>query len=288
MRYPILGSGVPSTEVQVLDAGTSTPSTIYAALTGGSALTDGIIGADANGVFAFFVDDGDYPVVSYFDIYFYDSGNKVTGIWSFFTDTGGLLSPPPDPSIGSTVAVLQIYNLALMAVGAAPLVTVADVSVQADVVRAWYPYCRDSLLREHPWNFAEKRASLTALVGANPTMDYAYWFNMPSDLLKLRKLSDEAVDSPYKVEGRRIACDDPTISILYTYRITDPTYFDPAFVDALVAMLAWKICYPIRKEMNLEKAKENIFRGALSTAKAIDAQEGTADYTQSDDLLVVR
>jgi len=232
----------------------------------------------------FFVDDTDYPMIYFFTVS--ADGQTVSGVWSFFTTTAMPTAAPP--AVGSTVTVLQIYNLALMAVGAASLVTVADVSVQADVVRAWYPFCRDSLLRSHPWNFAEKRTTLTPVVGTTPTMDYAYFFDLPSDCLKLRKLSDEAVDSPYKVEGRRIACDDPAISILYTYRITDPTYFDPIFVDCLVAMLAWKISYPIRKDVNFEKAKEVVFKDILLNAKATDAQEGTPDYSQSNDLLAVR
>ena len=288
MRYPIVGTGSPLTSIIVYDLGTTTPSTVYAALTGGSALTDAIVTADENGVFTFFVDDSDYPVVSYFDIYFFASGNTITGVWAFFTDTGGLATADPDPSIGSTVSVLQIYNLALMAVGAAPLATIADVSVQADVVRAWYPYCRDALLRAHPWNFAEKRAALTGLTGTHPVMDYAYFFNLPSDCLKLRKLSDQSVDIPYKLEGRRIACDEPVLSILYTYRITDATYFDTTFVDALVALLAWRISYPIRKDINLAKVKGAEYRAALSIATGVDAQEGTPDVPMSDDLLVVR
>jgi hypothetical protein len=53
-------------------------------------------------------------------------------------------------------------------------------------------------------------------------------------------------------------------------------------------MLAWKIAYPIRKDLSVEKAKEGIFLEILANAKATDAQDGTADSTQSDDLLVVR
>jgi hypothetical protein len=284
MRYPIFGVVLPSSDVTVYNDDGVTPATIYAAATGGAALVGGVVQANSLGSVIFYVDDGTYPIVSYFVIS--ADGQTLTGIWSFFTTTAMPTAAPP--AVGSTVTVLQIYNLALMAIGAAPLVATTDVSVQADVVRAWYPFCRDSLLRSHPWNFAEKRTTLTPVVGTTPTMDYAYFFDLPSDCLKLRKLSDEAVDSPYKVEGRRIACDDPSISILYTYRITDPTYFDPIFVDCLVAMLASKIAYPIRKDLSIEKTKELIFQAILSNAKAVDAQEGTADSTQSNDLLIVR
>ena len=284
MRYPIFGVVLPSSNVTVYNDDGVTPATIYAAASGGSALAGGIVQANSLGSVIFYVDDGDYPIVSYFVIS--ADGQTLTGIWSFFTTTSMPSAAPP--AVGSTVSVLEIYNLALMAVGAAPLATVTDVSVQADVVRAWYPFCRDALLRAHPWNFAEKRTSLAAVVGTTPTMDFAYFFDLPSDCIKLRKLADESVDEPYKVEGRRIACDEPTITVLYTYRITDTTYFDPAFVDCLVAMLAWRISYPIRKDMNLTRIKEAEYRTALAVATGVDAQEGTPDQPQSNDLLVVR
>jgi len=284
MRYPIFGVVLPNSNVTVYNDDGVTPATIYAAGTGGAALAGGIVQANALGSVVFYVEDADYPVIYFFVIS--ADGQTLTGVWSFFTTTSMPAAAPP--AVGSTVTVLQIYNLALMAVGAAPLATTADVSIQADVVRAWYPFCRDAMLRDHPWNFAEKRTTLTPVVGTTPTMDFARYFDLPSDCLKLRRLSDESVGMAYKVEGRRIACDEGSISILYTYRITDPTYFDTLFVDCLVAMLAWKIAYPIRKELAIEKSKEGIYRSALAYAKGVDAQEGTPDVPQSDDLLVVR
>ncbi len=284
MRYPITGVVLPNSNVTVYNDDGVTTATIYAAQSGGAALAGGIVQANALGSVVFFVEDTDYPMIYLFTIH--ADGQTLVGVWSFFTTTAMPTAAPP--AVGSTVTVLQIYNLALMSIGAAPLVTVADVSVQADVVRAWYPFCRDSLLRAHPWNFAEKRTTLTPVVGTTPTMDYAYFFDLPSDCLKLRRLADELVDEPYKVEGRRIACDEASISILYTYRLTDTTYFDPIFVECLVAYIAWKIAYPIKQSTALSKLKEEEFRNALSMATGIDAQEGTPDVPQSNDLLVVR
>ena len=232
----------------------------------------------------FYVDDTDYPMIYLFTIL--ADGQTLLGVWSFFTTTAMPTAAPP--AVGSTVTELQIHNLALTSIGAAQLVSLADTTPQAVVVKAWYAFCRDSLLRAHPWNFAEKRTTLKPVVGTTPTMDYAYFFDLPSDCLKLRRLSDESVDVAYKVEGRRIACDESSISILYTYRITDTTYFDPIFVECFIAYLAWKIAYPIKQSLSLSKSKEQEFKDAFSLAAGIDAQEGTPDAPQSDDLLVVR
>ncbi len=287
MRYPIYGSGVASSSIKVFEDDGVTIATIYTEESGGVAVADGIITADSGGNFVFFVDDADYPVISYFDIYFYASGNTQEGVWSFFVDAE-LSTPPPSPTPESAVTELQIYNAALMAVGANPLVTVSDTTTQANVVRTMYTYCRDSLLRAHPWNFAERRVLLTPVVGGTPPMDFARYFNLPVDCLKLRRLSDEAVDVAYKVEGRRILCDESSISILYTYRVTDTTHFDSLFVECLIAMLAWKIAYPIKANLALMKAKGDEYRDAFFAATGVDAQEGTPDVPQCDDLLKVR
>lgn len=284
MRYPIFGVVLASSNVTVYNDDGVTPATIYAAASGGVALAGGIVQANSLGSVVFYVEDSDYPMIYLLTIL--ADGQTLVGVWSFFTTTAEPTAAPP--AVGSTVTVLQIYNLALISIGAAPLVTVADVSVQADVVRAWYPFCRDSLLRAHPWNFAEKRTTLTPVVGTTPTMDFARFFDLPSDCLKLRRLSDEAVDVAYRVEGRRIACDEGSISILYTYRITDPTYFDPIFVECLISYLAWRISYPIKQSASLTKMKGEEYINALSVATGIDAQEGTPDVPQSDDLLKVR
>ena len=77
-RYPLIfsmspvrdgcGNTLSGATVQVFDNDTTTPSTIYAAKTGGSALANGIIVTDAYGMAKIYVDDADYPLVSLFDV----------------------------------------------------------------------------------------------------------------------------------------------------------------------------------------------------------------------------
>jgi len=63
------GKAVLSGTVTVLLAGTSTGATIYAAASGGSAITGGIItSSSTDGSFSFYVDDDDYGIHQLFDI----------------------------------------------------------------------------------------------------------------------------------------------------------------------------------------------------------------------------
>jgi hypothetical protein len=285
MRYPITGNTAAAASVTVYNQGTVVAATIFAAATGGSALAGGIVTADSDGKVIFFVDDATYPVISYFDISAAKSGyttQTVTNVWAAFN---ALLVPV---SVSSSTTELSICNAALGAIGASALVALSDTTVQADVVNLWYPICRDSLLRSHPWNFAEKRASLTAVVGTTPVMDFAYFFDLPSDCLKLRRLSDENVGITYKVEGRRIACDEATITILYTFKQTDVTYYDALFVKCLIFLLAQHIAMPIKQDVTLFKTMSEMYEDAIAEARGVDAQEGTPDVQYCNDLLDVR
>jgi hypothetical protein len=64
------GKIIPSASIQVYVADTTTaPSSLYSAKTGGSAVTDGVFTADSSTArFTIYVDDGDYPLGSEFDV----------------------------------------------------------------------------------------------------------------------------------------------------------------------------------------------------------------------------
>ena len=62
------GRAISSGTVTVTLAGTSTAATIYAADSGGSALSGGQTTSNASGYFKFYVDDGDYAAGQKFDV----------------------------------------------------------------------------------------------------------------------------------------------------------------------------------------------------------------------------
>jgi len=68
------GNIVASGAITVTLAGTTTAATIYAASSGGSALTDGQTTSNSNGRFTFYVDAADYPSHQLFDITLSKSG----------------------------------------------------------------------------------------------------------------------------------------------------------------------------------------------------------------------
>ena len=83
MRYPIFGVVPPSTDITVFNDDGVTPATIYAAASGGAALPGGVVTSDSHGKVIFFVDDSDYPFLSFFDISV--GGTIIPGAWAAFT-----------------------------------------------------------------------------------------------------------------------------------------------------------------------------------------------------------
>jgi len=183
---------------------------------------------------------------------------------------------------------IEVCNAALMAIGVKPITSLDDAISSANVLKVWYPITRDSVLRAHPWNFAEKRAVLALVAGETPAMDYAYFFQLPGDCLRVRKLSDEAVDIPYKVEGNRLLMDEAEGSILYTFRETNISAWDPIAVECLIFRLASNVAFPLKQDAALVKTMFELYKDRLPDAQSVDAQEGTADAPQCNDLLEVR
>lgn len=80
-RYPLRGvirdgngKVVSSATVTVYESDTTTGATIYAAKTGGSAISSSQVSSDTNGNWICYVDSDDYPIVSLFDVVVSKSG----------------------------------------------------------------------------------------------------------------------------------------------------------------------------------------------------------------------
>ena len=74
------GAVVTSATITVYEAGTSTKATIYAAVSGGSAISGSAVTSDASGYYQFFVDDTDYSTIDKFDIEVAKAGYNIANI----------------------------------------------------------------------------------------------------------------------------------------------------------------------------------------------------------------
>jgi hypothetical protein len=152
-----------------------------------------------------------------------------------------------------------------------------DDSAPARTVRAVWDTVRKEVLRDHPWNFAIRRTRLTADASWSG-IGFAYAFPLPSapaECLRLLEILEPATRSDdYALEGGKILCDDlGPIAIRYVADVEDVSRWDPLFVDAFAAKLAFQICDRITGDLSRQSAMEAVYRRALSKAKGVDAKE---------------
>lgn len=173
---------------------------------------------------------------------------------------------------------VDISNLALSFLGEdanVSCINPPDGSVQASLCARFYPIARDSLLELHAWNFATRRATLTALADAAPNQ-WQYAYALPSDCLKPLAVFDSSAASdlnayqpdpypmgtnpqpagvtpqPYVVEtlstgSKVIFTNQDSAMLRYVRYVTDTTKFSPLFVEALGWMLAARLAGPTLK-----------------------------------------
>lgn len=171
----------------------------------------------------------------------------------------------------------DIGNLALSRIGHNRFMSSYDddATTEADLIRLHYPLCRDALLRSHPWNFAIKRVDL-AQVDETPAFEFDYVYQLPTDCLKVirTEMDYENVDADYRIEGRKLLCNESTCAIEYVYRVTDTTHFDSLFIDALSYMIAAEVAMPLINDANAAAKARQEFDRVLREARSVDAQEG--------------
>lgn len=180
----------------------------------------------------------------------------------------------------------DICNLALDLLSAG---TVQDVenptNPTEEILNRWYDHSRRKALREHPWNFAVRRKTLSASATA-PAFGYAKAFPMPANFLRVLYIStDLATDqetvlptSAYQFEGGSILItntygDSTVLNLVYVADITTVSQFDPMFIDLLAHDIAISCAYKLTESNTNIDRLARLARQRSIIAKAIDGQE---------------
>ena len=168
-------------------------------------------------------------------------------------------------------SVVSICNSALNQLGAASITALTDNSKNARLCNERYETVRDAVFRAHPWNSLIKRQQL-AQDTATPAYGFSYQFTLPSD--SLRVLVIDAYNSDYKVEGRKILCNEKSIKISYISQVTDPNEMDVLLRETIAAGIAADIAYAITANLQVSKLMQEKYQYKLSEARHADASEG--------------
>jgi len=180
-------------------------------------------------------------------------------------------------SVTSSTEICKL-SLDLLQGGSVSDIAAPSTSIE-EVCNRWYDHTRRKLLRQHPWNFAIRRAELAASI-TGPLFGASKQFPVPADFLRLLQIVDEDIrilsaDS-YFFENRNIMLrwsDDDVARIIYITDEEDVTKFDDLFIDLLSVEIALSIAYLVTQNNTNIDRLQGIRTKLIMAAKAVDGQE---------------
>lgn len=167
---------------------------------------------------------------------------------------------------------VDICNSALNQIGASNIISLTEDSKAARICNQRYTFVRDSVFRAHPWNCLITRTSIAPDV-ATPAFEFAKQFTLPTDpyCLRVLELSDTAII--YKIEGRKLLCDESSIEMKYVGRVEDANQYDLLLIETIAAAMAADLAYPLVGSSALSANMYQLYQSKLSEARFVDATE---------------
>ena len=175
---------------------------------------------------------------------------------------------------------VDIINSALNMVGASNIIARSEDSKSARLTNQRFDYVRDAVFRAHPWNCLVTRRALAADT-ESPEFGFTNQFQLPTDPYCLRVLRLDYLDVDFRVEGRKIHCDEDTLNLIYLARVTDPNEWDQLLIETIAARLAADTAFALVQSTSLVGTLFQLYEAKLSEARFIDATEGTPGSVQN-------
>lgn len=184
----------------------------------------------------------------------------------------------------------EIANIAISHLGVGKEIADLDTenSQEANACRRYYDTALDYTLREWPWPFATKFATLS-LVEENPNDEWSFSYRYPGDALMIKRvLSGVRNDNrqtrvAYKIasddDGTLIYCDLEDAEIEYTSRSIAIQFYPNDFVMAF----AWRLAFYIAPRITggdpfkLRQTCLQMYDFEVTRAKANSANEEQPD-----------
>ena len=192
---------------------------------------------------------------------------------------------------------ISIINMALGWLGAPPIAALTEKRPEAIYASQYYDSALEQTLRDHRWNFAQRRRRLAALdVPDGYQGIYENAYALPVDCLHAHTVLDAAENTfPFIVAlaedgGSKIVLTNVASAYLaYTALVTVPELYDPNFVRAMSRRLAADIAVPILKN-NAQKVQEaeTLYDRELTRAKLADYREGKPEEEEDVSWIAAR
>ncbi len=197
---------------------------------------------------------------------------------------------------------IDICNQALLFTGTRPIASLEDRTPEAEYCRQFYDQAVLSVLRDHPWSFAQRRENLAAVpIPDGWRKSYCEAYAYPVDCVQAHFLFSQTghADLPYvhhalpaQAESGRdshnfelgegnartiLLCNLPDAMLAYTAFSRDQTRYAPLFAETLTRKLQCLLSKPILKGNSkaLQQA-EQLYARSLAQARQADAKKAAA------------
>ena len=174
----------------------------------------------------------------------------------------------------------EIANLALAEIGAKRIASLeSDTSREAVSCRDHFDHCRDTLLRRHPFSFANRAAGLSKAASAPvASVEWDAAWVLPGDMVRLLRLVGQDRDIPeqrFEIHGRYLhTIHLEEVTLVYVSNDSPVNEWDSLFVDAMRYKLASEIAGDIAQSPEMaNQALQKLTNLALPDASRVDAQE---------------
>jgi hypothetical protein len=182
---------------------------------------------------------------------------------------------------------VSICSNALLLLGDNPISSFDDSSDRARMASNLFEPARDYVLRRHPWNCAIKRVTLSPDATA-PAFDWGYQFTLPADFLKVLSIGERDAEGEFRIEGRKLLCDDNPLLLRYVFKNDNVGSWDPGLVWAMTSVMKALFAYPITQSTTMEQVVESVLRDVLRVTRGVDGQDDTPETLGDNPLLASR
>jgi len=178
----------------------------------------------------------------------------------------------------------ELCNMALAHLGQARISDYSERSPAAEHCRRAFDHTRRLCLRDYDWNFAIRRALLTAAEAA-PPFDWGYAYPLPEDCLRVLSVNQRPGGTrltDYAVEGRSILTNSAECRVRYVADAIDVTDWDSVFCSYFAYRLAAAIAPSLRLDPQAGQQMEQMAAAIRDQAREADAVESQPRVTRLD------
>lgn len=177
---------------------------------------------------------------------------------------------------------------ALIRIGAVPITSFADGTVESEIAGALYPQARDALLSAYPWSFASGQVVLARL-STPPLADYTYAYALPNDFLRAVSAGNGARGRGlnYRIAAGALHTNAPEVVLSYIFR-PEEAAFPPYFDQALIIKLAAEFCIPVTENTSRAESLDTMAEREFQRARQVDAQQDTPNKIEDFSLITAR